>query len=64
MEKRMNVVFLSLAQVSDINAHGIYSDLLRKFRNEGHHVFVVCPCNQSQIHTSYEEKNGVVYLLV
>lgn len=39
----MNVIFLTLTYFEDINEHGIYTDLLRKFKNEGHNVYVVTP---------------------
>lgn len=37
----MNLIFLTLAQISDINQRGIYNDLMRKFRDEGHNVYIV-----------------------
>lgn len=39
----MNILFLSLISINDINASGIYNDLLRKFYNEGHTVYIVSP---------------------
>ena len=32
----MNVIFLTLVRISDIEERGIYQDLMRKFRDEGH----------------------------
>lgn len=37
----MNVILLVLSAVENISDRGIYSDLVRKFRDEGHHVYVV-----------------------
>ena len=37
----MNVIFLTLAHISDIEERGIYHDLMRKFRDEGHRVYIV-----------------------
>lgn len=37
----MNIIFLTLIDISDIKDRGIYHDLLRKFRHEGHEVFVI-----------------------
>ena len=37
----MNVIFLTLVRISDIEDRGIYQDLMRKFRDEGHQVYVV-----------------------
>ena len=57
----MNVIFLSLARVSDINGHGIYTDLLRLFRDMGHQLLIASPCHTE---TSCERKDGVTYLHV
>lgn len=42
----MNVIFLTLARISDIEDRGIYQDLMRKFRDEGHQVYIVTPCER------------------
>ena len=39
----MNILFLTLSGISDINHRGIYADLMRKFRDEGHEIFIVSP---------------------
>lgn len=39
----MNVLFLTIGRMESIEAHGIYPDLLREFRNHGHQVYVVSP---------------------
>lgn len=39
----MNVLFLTIGRMEDIEAHGIYPDLLRQFRDNGHKVCVVSP---------------------
>lgn len=39
----MNVIFLTLAKISNIDDRGIYTDLMRKFRDEGHQVYIVSP---------------------
>ena len=31
----MNILFLTMSNIRDIEAHGIYTDLMRKFRNKG-----------------------------
>mgnify|MGYP007101892447 CR=1 FL=1 len=41
--KEMNVIFLTMSRIGDISERGIYTDLLRKFRDEGHNVYVVTP---------------------
>ena len=39
----MNILFLTMSNIRDIEAHGIYTDLMRKFRNEGHRVYIAAP---------------------
>ena len=40
----MNILFLTMsATVKDIQSSGIYTDLMRKFRDEGHHVYIIHP---------------------
>lgn len=40
----MNILFLTMSsQMGNIEASGIYTDLMRKFRNEGHNVHIVFP---------------------
>ncbi len=44
----MNVLFLSLGEMADLNAHGIYTDLLRQFKSNGHTVYVVTPVERRE----------------
>lgn len=40
----MNILFLTMsASVKDIRSSGIYTDLMRKFRDEGHQVYIIHP---------------------
>mgnify|MGYP006434271817 CR=1 FL=1 len=39
----MNILFLTLVSIENIEGRGIYQDLLRKFSKEGHQIFVVTP---------------------
>lgn len=39
----MNILFLTIFNFTDISERGLYSDLMRKFRDEGHHVYIICP---------------------
>lgn len=45
----MNVLFLTMGRFESIEAHSIYADLLRCFRNHGHDVYVIAP---------YEKRTG------
>jgi hypothetical protein len=39
----MKILFLTLAKIDSIEHQGIYTDLLRKFRDNGHEVVIVSP---------------------
>lgn len=39
----MNVLFLTISRITDIATPGIYTDLMRKFRDEGHDVYIASP---------------------
>jgi len=60
-----NIVFLTMVPVLDIEIPGIYTDLLRKFRNEGYGVFIVAPSERGEGKpTRIEESKGVRILSV
>jgi hypothetical protein len=44
----MQVLFLTLFKINSLNERGIYTDLLRKFSEEGHVVTVVCPTERRE----------------
>ncbi len=39
----LRLLFLTLSNVQSIAERGIYTDLLREFRDRGHDVYIVCP---------------------
>ena len=39
----MNIIFLTLSRISDVRSQDIYTDLMHKFRDEGHSVYIVTP---------------------
>lgn len=39
----MNIIFITLSNINSIKDRGIYADLMRKFRDEGHQVHIVSP---------------------
>ena len=61
----MNVIFLTVSRMNDIRDRGIYTDLMRKFRDEGHHVYIVAPVERryKQL-TSLKEEAGIHILQV
>lgn len=61
----MNIIFLTLVRISDIEQRGIYQDLMRKFRDKGHKVYIVTAAERRLNHeTSLMDSNGVKILNV
>ncbi len=61
----MNVIFLTLFRFSDVEERKIYPDLMRKFRDEGHNVYIVTPCERRLgLESSLTEAKGVHILNV
>lgn len=44
----MKVLFLTMSKINSFSDRGIYTDLLRKFYEEGHDVFAVCPIERRE----------------
>lgn len=56
----MNVLFLTITRFNDVEDKGIYTDLMRKFRDEGHNVYVVTPLERRyKKSTSLRKQNGI-----
>ena len=61
----MNVLFMTIGKMDDIEEHTIYYDLLRYFRDAGHSVYTISPYEKrTGLQTAYEEKNGIHMLHV
>lgn len=61
----MNVLFLSIGNVQSIDNGGIYPGLLRKFKENGHNVFIVSPSvRREKNKTQLNVLNSVHYLAV
>lgn len=59
----MHIIFLTMSNLQGVVGHGIYTDLMRKFRNESHHLTIVSPCERRLgEHTSLKEVDGVQIL--
>lgn len=52
----MNILFLTIYRITSISERNIYTDLIRKFRDEGHRVCVVTPAERR-----YREDTGLIY---
>lgn len=46
MQKR-NLIFLTMARMTEIRRRGIYTDLLREFQSDGWNIYVVFPHERS-----------------
>lgn len=61
----MNILFLTVSNIYDINQRGIYTDLMRKFRDNGHSVYIVSPVERRlQGITQLKVEDGVYILNV
>ena len=61
----MKILFITLARIDNIEINGIYTDLLRKFREKGHDLTIVSPNERKfGIKTVFVSKNDVNYLNV
>ena len=60
----MNVLFLTMSeQMLKISTSGIYTDLVRKFRDEGHEVYVMVPFERrTGRKTTFFKEEGVNFL--
>lgn len=60
---KMNILFLTVTRIEEINCRGIYTDLLRHFVKQGHKVFVVSPTERrfgKQTHLIAKEDHAIL----
>lgn len=53
----MNILFLTMVK-ADVKQRGLYNDLMRRFRDEGHEVYIVSPCERREgkpTHVAHED---------
>lgn len=56
----MNVIFLTMSCITDVTQRDIYPDLMKKFRDSGHNVYIVTPRERRMgIKTHLDYENGV-----
>lgn len=61
----MNILFLTMVKMNSVEGRGIYTDLMRKFRDEGHKVYIVSPTERRDgRNTSVIDEKGVKILSV
>lgn len=59
MVQNMNILFLTIGRFESIEAHSIYADLLRSFRNHGHEIYAIAPCeNNTRKKTKLVQEKG------
>jgi glycosyltransferase involved in cell wall biosynthesis len=55
---KMRVLFLTMFKINSFSERGIYTDLLRKFYEEGHEVYAVCPLERREkMKTEVKQEN-------
>ncbi len=59
----MKVLFLTSVRISNISDRGIYNDLLRKFRDEGHDLYIATPSERRYRETTSLIKRDNVIIL-
>ena len=52
-----------MSTLTEVNHHGIYADLMRKFRNEGHDVYIVSPRERRTGEKTRLYETGGVHIL-
>lgn len=61
----MNLIFITLSNINGIREQGIYADLMRKFRDEGHNIYIVSAAERRWgMKTQVIEVDGVHILKV
>ena len=56
----MNVIFLTMSCITDVTQRDIYPDLMKKFRDSGHNVYIVTPRERRMgVNTNMVFENGV-----
>lgn len=61
----MTILFLTMSKLISVNERGIYQDLIRRFLNDGHDMYIVCPCERRENKpTTVIEENRLHILMV
>ena len=61
----MKILFLTLVNINSIQDRNLYSDLMRKFRDEGHQVHIVTPSERRyNQQTSISQQDGIALLSI
>lgn len=61
----MKLLFLTLVNIDNINERNIYTDLMWKFRNEGHEVYIITPAERRfKKKTTLTKQDGMTLLKI
>lgn len=44
----MNIIFVTVSNINDLKTKGIFPDLMKKFRDEGHQLYIVSPSERKR----------------
>ena len=59
----MRIIFLTMVNLTEVDTYGIYQDLMRKFRDEGHAVYIVSPRERRTGEKTRLYETGDVHIL-
>ncbi len=59
----MKILFLTLVKIKSLDERGIYTDLLRKFRDEKHEVYVITPSERREKKATHLSKENDATIL-
>lgn len=59
----MNIIFLTLGRIYNIEDSGIYTDLVREFIRNGHSMYIVTPAERRYHQSTRLCDNGNVHIL-
>ena len=59
----MRIIFLTMVNLTEVDTHGIYQDLMRKFRDEGHEIYIVSPRERRMGENTHLYETGGVHIL-
>lgn len=62
--RKINILFLTIGILGDIEEHSLYSDLLRSLRDKGHNVYSAIPCCGEENATVYKTVSGINILKI
>ena len=59
----MRIIFLTMSNLTGLDIHGIHVDLMRKFRKEGHEIYIVTPRERRMGEKTRQYDSGGVHFL-